>query len=288
MNKGIILAVGVTFTISSCVSYAASGAYTGSTLGSILGSAIGGITGGPRGSDIGTIVGMAGGAIIGEAIGATADRQRIDDLDRYQRDKEQRAYERQQRQQDQQNQFQQDNRSNDYQQPQQGQPESGFDATNSGDDRLYDFNGKDYTGNYSAQPPVTQLPQSSSIDDLAKGLDYAPNIEIKNARFVDNNQDNVISRNEICKVIFEIYNRGQRTLFDIQPAVLDASGNRNLYISPGMHIEKLEPNAGIRYTAVIKANDKLKDGVAKICLSVIQGNKSISKVSEFNIPTRKN
>lgn len=54
-----------------------------------------------------------------------------------------------------------------------------------------------------------------------------------------------------------------------------------------MHVEKLLPGTGIRYTALVKADNRLKNGTAKICVSVVQGGKSISKVSEFNIPTTK-
>jgi len=31
----------------------------------------------------------------------------------------------------------------------------------------------------------------------------------------------------------------------------------------------------------------LKDGVARFCVSVIQGGKSISKVNQFDIPTKR-
>lgn len=281
MNKGIIIAVSAVL-LSGCGSYTSSGAYTGSTLGSILGSAIGGLSDGPRGSDIGTIIGMAGGAVIGAAIGNAADQQRQADLDQYRYDKARRAAERARRA-----------RTRDYgdsraeQVTQDDNYGSGFDETNSGDDRLYDFNGSDYTGNYSAQQPTAHEPMTSSVEDLAQGYKYEPTIEIRNARFVDSNQDNMISRGELCKVIFEVINRGEKTLYDVQPTVIEANGNRHLYISPGMHVEKILPGKGIRYTAVVKADNRLKDGTAKICVSVVQGNKAISKVNEFNIPTRR-
>ena len=162
-----------------------------------------------------------------------------------------------------------------------------IDPTNSGDDRLYDFSSSDYTGTYSAQQPFTQMPASSSVDDLLQGMKYTPHIEIRNARIVDANQDNIISRGELCKVIFEVYNTGQSTLHDIQPTVVEATGNRHLFISPGMHVEQLQPGAGIRYTAMLKADNRLGDGTAHICLSVVQGENAISKVTEFTVPTSK-
>ena len=162
---------------------------------------------------------------------------------------------------------------------------SGFDATNSGDDRIYDFSSSDYTGNYSAQAPKEQMPQNSSVEDMAQSFTYTPSIEIRNARFVDDNEDGKIQRDEICKIIFEVINRGNQPLTDVVPTVIEANGNRHIFISPSMHIESIAPGKGIRYTAVIKADNRLKEGNARFCVSVIQGGKAISKVSEFNIPT---
>lgn len=281
MKRFTILAMSTVIMASSCDTYTGTGAYTGATLGSILGSAVGGISDGPRGSDLGTIVGMVGGAVIGGAIGNAADQRAQERVysdapvrhDRYERVRDK-------------------IRNRDYQGTDDypysdTSDNSGFDQTNSGDDRIYDFDGTDYTGNYSAQQPTTNMPLSSSVEELANGYKYSPTIEIRNARFVDANQDNKISRGEICKVIFEVYNRGKETISDVQPMVVEADGNRHLYVSPSIHIEKILPGKGIRYTAVVKADNKLKAGTAKICISVVQGNKAISKVSEFNIPTQK-
>lgn len=283
MNKGLIFAVSSAMLLSGCGTYAGAGAYTGSTLGSILGSAIGGLNDGPRGSDIGTIVGMAGGAIVGGAIGAAADQKAQQDVDDHYQDVQQRKA----RQNGYQDGYQNGSQSNNSSTYEQNTDDSGFDSTNSGDDRIYDFNGKDYTGNYSAQQPTTSLPGSSSVNNLTDAYKYTPNIEIRNARFVDDNQDNVIARGELCKVIFEVMNRGNEVLYDIQPTVFEASGNRHVFISPSIHVEKILPGKGIRYTALVKADNSLKNGNVKICISVVQGNKAIFKVSEFNIPTRR-
>lgn len=286
MNKGFVLALSTALLLSSCGTYTGVGAYTGTSLGSVLGSAIGGIADGPRGSDIGTIVGMAGGAVIGGAIGNAADRQRQEDVQQYQHDKAERAAARARRNQaqrqdvaSQQTTSHDESASADY--------GSGFDSTNSGDDRIYDFNSSDYTGDYSAQQPQSSVPMQSSVEQLTKGMNYNPTIEIRNARFVDDNQDGKIERGELCKIIFEVMNRGSETLHDVQPTVVEATGNKHIFISPNMHVEKILPGQGIRYTAMIKADNRLKDGSAKFCVSVIQGTSQISKVTEFNIPTVK-
>lgn len=275
MKKVFVITMSVAFLLSSCGTYEGSGAYMGASLGSILGSAIGGISDGPRGSDIGTIVGMAGGAIVGSAIGSAKDQKDKQEVhDRYQKVMQRKSQEKASQ-----------NGTN-YQQ--QGYDDSGFDASMGGDDRLYDFQSSDYTGNYTAQEPTTVMPMSSSVEQLAQGLDYAETIEIRNARIVDVNQNSVINRNEVCKVIFEIYNHGKDPIYDVQPTVVETTGNKHIFISPNMHVECIDPGKGIRYTAMVKADNRLKDGMARICVSVLQGNRAISKVCEFNVPTKKN
>lgn len=304
MKKSIAFALCAVLTVTGCGTYAGSGAYTGASLGSILGSAIGGISSGPRGSDVGTIVGMAAGAVIGGAIGNQADQQNQADYDQYQRDKADRAARR----------HNQKNNAYDNQGAYSSQdgycPQSNGQTNNGyngqpGDDRItfdegngeyvskdseadvYNFHSSDYTGSYTAQQPTTSLPATSSVEQLTEGMTYIPHIEIRNARVVDDNQDKVISRGELCKVIFEIYNTGQRPLYDIQPSVVEATGNKQIFISPGMHVERLMPGAGIRYTAMLKAGPRLGDGSVRICLSVLQGDNAISKVTEFEVPTSK-
>lgn len=307
MKKGIVYLAAGAILLSGCDTYTGAGAYAGATLGSIIGSAIGGISNGPRGSDLGTIVGMAGGAAVGAVIGSVgdkADQQRVHDhYDQVQRNK-QRGYNPydagSQRQTPSGNLA--GNGNDDiysYSGSNTGAPdESGFDATNSGDDRIT-FSPSDTTnlvpsapasGNpgYSASEPTTVVPNgTSNFQIIPQGVTYTPNIEIANARFVDANEDGTLSRNEDAKVTFEIYNRGQQTLFNVVPSVVETTGNRHISITPSIIVESLAPGHGIVYTAFVRADKRLADGNAKFALAVLQGKKSISKVTEFDIPTRK-
>ena len=160
-----------------------------------------------------------------------------------------------------------------------------FDSTNSGDDRIYDFNDRDYTGSYSAQQPVATIP-SSTLEELGQNYAYSSSLEIMNARFVDSNEDNTLNRNETAKVIFEIRNNGAHTLYDVVPTVIETTGNKHIFISPSVHVESIAPGHVIRYTAMVKADNRLKNGTACFCVSVIQGSKTISKVNQFDIPTK--
>lgn len=287
MGKSFIIGMSALLLLGSCDTYTGTGAYMGSTLGSIFGSAIGGIAGGPHGSDVGTIVGMVGGAVAGAAIGQATDQKQQAQREADIADMRARRAERQARRQ---GSYGNDNtygHGNNYGYDNQDDANSGsgFDANNGGDDRIYDFKGSDYSGNYSARQPDVNMPMQSSVDNLAENLKYTPDIEIKNARFVDDNQDGKIERGELSKVIFEVYNRGNHTLYDVVPTVVEATGNRHIMISPNMHVESIQPGKGIRYTALVKADNRLKDGNAQFCVSVVQGNKKISKVCEFDIPT---
>lgn len=288
MRKSIVLGMSALLLLGSCDTYTGSGAYMGTTLGSIFGSAVGGIAGGPHGSDVGTVVGMIGGAVAGAAIGQATDQKQQAQREADIADMRARRAERQAERAQQSGTYNYGNQNydnNNNYSSSSSNTDSGFDASNSGDDRLYNFKGSDYTGNYSATQPQETMPMESSVENLAGNLKYTPNIEIKNARFVDDNKDGKIERGEMSKIIFEIYNRGNQTLYDVVPTVVESTGNRHIIISPNMHVESIQPGKGIRYTALVKADNRLKDGSAKFCISVVQGEKKISKVCEFDIPT---
>lgn len=140
MKKSFVVIMLSLLTMSSCGTYTADGAMTGGMFGAMIGSAIGGISGGWRGSDVGQVVGMAGGAVVGAAIGAAEDKKQEEKIQQYRREQAQRRAARQ--------------RSYDY-------GDSGFDPTNSGDDRI----DLDLPETRTVQPvqPATVKPQKSKV-----------------------------------------------------------------------------------------------------------------------------
>ena len=258
MKKMMALAVGATLLLSSCSSYTGAGAYTGAQFGSILGSAIGGISGGPRGSDIGTIVGMASGAMVGATIGNAADHKARGKMD---------------------NDYPSNRGGYDSSDSGYDSSNSGFDSTNSGDDRIDFDGGNAATGNYEYKQP------SSPADNVY--THSAPTMEIRNARFIDADGDDTISRGEMCKVVFEVYNNGLQPVYNVVPTVAEMTGNKHIYISQPICVEKIGAYKGVRYTAMVKADNRLKYGTIKLCCSVLHNGEAISKVTEFNIETRK-
>lgn len=284
MKKTVILSVAALTLLASCGTNAGSGAYIGAQFGSILGSAIGGISGGPRGNDIGTLIGMAGGAVVGGAVGAQADKAREQQYDSRSSAARSSRLGVNQRYSSSAENDEQYSSAGSY--ARQGDVDSGFDPQGRGDDTLYDFNASDYTGNYSATAPQTVVPEVryDQLENTPKT--NAPAIEIRNARFVDDNQDSQLNAGEICKVIFELYNTSSAAVVDLQPTVVETTGNKRIMISSTVHLERLMPGKGIRYTAMVKASDRLKDGTASFRVCALQGNGQLcSNVCVFNVPT---
>lgn len=254
MRKLSILLFSAVLLLSSCGTYMGTGTYIGAEFGSILGSAIGGISNGGRGSDVGTIIGMAGGAVIGGAIGNAKDKANRKEVhDHYAAVMQQKA-----------------------------EDQMSEDAIY--DDIIYDFDGPDYTSDYSAAEPQTNEHVTTSNSSV--GFTIKSPIEIRNARFVDDNRDNVMTSDELCKVIFEVVNASENTLYDLVPMVEETTGNKRIFISPTVHVEALAAGKAIRYTAMVKA-DKLKDGKAHFNIYVNEGSRRVSPIQEFSIETRK-
>ncbi len=271
MKKSILLMLSLLMLLTGCGTYTGQGAATGGSFGAILGSAIGGISGGRRGSDIGTLIGVASGAAIGAAVGSAADQQVMKEREDYRRRQSERDY-----------QYGRVSPSSN-----ESYDGSGFDSTNSGDDRIdFDGAGPRNGGTYSAAKPRIYTPSKSS--ESGYSVKYNSLIEIRNARIIDANHDGVLCAGEECKVTFEVMNNSSNTLYDVQPIVLDVTGNKHIHISPNLHVESIAPNSGIRYTASILAGSKLKNGSIVIRVTVAQGNRQItSQVQEFTVPTQR-
>ena len=277
MNKVIAYSLVGAIMLSSC-STADSGASNGAFFGSILGSAIGGISGGHRGSDIGTIVGMAGGAIAGAAIGSANEKKEQKKYEEYLRQRNERYSREYQKR--------EISRMND---------ESGFDPNNGGDDRIEMEPESPATAsvrNSSDEPYTTVEAKTVTLDQLKAMTNYNVNIneriQLRNVSFVDADGNGEIQPEEECKVSFEIMNNSDVEIFDVVPTVIEVSGNKHIHISPGIRVESIKPHQGVRYSATVKADKRLKDGNAVIRVAVAQGQNDItSQVKEFNITTRR-
>jgi hypothetical protein len=250
MKKLLVISVSTMLMLSSCGTYTGSGAATGGYFGSIIGSAIGGISGGWRGSDIGSLVGLAGGAVVGAAIGAAADEAEQQKYEDYKAQRQERIRNMQRRD-----------------DPEPAYDNSGFDSSNSGDDRLFGFD-----ENFGSAPTPAPISGRS--------------VEIRNPHFVDASRDGVLVRGEEARMVFEVFNNSDKPVYRILPTVVEVTGNKHIHISQNVLVESIMPGKGIRYTAIVKADDRLRDGDAVIRIGVMQGNKDIpSQSREYRIKT---
>ena len=137
------------------------------------------------------------------------------------------------------------------------------------DDRLYGFDENfNSTKNYAGEA--------------------AADIAIRNPRLVDASRDGVLSRGEEARLVFEVFNNSAKPAFGVLPTVAEVTGNKHIRVSENVLVECIQPGKGIRYTAVIRTDDRLKDGEAVFRFGVMQRNKEIpSQSREFHITTIK-
>ena len=262
MKKYSAIIMSAALLASSCTTGAGAGAYAGSSLGSILGSAIGGIAGGPRGSDIGTIVGMAGGAIVGGAIGNAAEQQQRAEQHevlarRNQRIQQEKAQRGQQGYGSSAQSYSPADNNFD--------PSQMVDNSNSGDDRI-DFD-------------------ASRLETVTAPAATDGKLTIKNVVFTDTDGDGKLSGGEVATVKFEMYNNTSAPVCNFEPTVVEADGNKRIYISPSVRVENIMPGQGLRYTATVKADTRIKDGQIRLLVSAQKDGKPISYVTVVKVPT---
>ncbi len=261
--------MGAALLVSSCTTGAGAGAYAGSSLGSVLGSAIGGIVGGPHGSDVGTIFGMAGGAVVGGALGDAAEKAQHRSAQQYDDDT-----------------YASGNSANyvgdDF------DPSQMVDNSNSGDDRI-DFGAPSSSG---ANVPMSNAPSSQSVDasrveQIFGNVKGDGKLTIRNVRFADSNGDGMLSGDEIGQVSFEIYNETAAPIYNFDPSVVEAEANKRIYISPSVRVENIMPGQGLRYTATVKADRRIKDGEIRLLVSAQKEGKPISYVTVVKVATQR-
>lgn len=292
--------MGAALLVSSCTTGAGAGAYAGSSLGSVLGSAIGGIVGGPHGSDVGTIFGMAGGAIVGGALGDAAEKKQAQEQHevlsrRNQRIQREKAQRRSAQQYDDDT-YASGNSGNyvgdDF------DPSQMVDNSNSGDDRI-DFGAPSSSGANATMGnvPMSNVPMSnaspsqsvdaSRVEQIYGNAKSDGKLTIRNVRFADSNGDGMLSGDEIGHVSFEIYNETDVPIYNFDPSVVEAEANKRIYISPSVRVENIMPGQGLRYTATVKADRRIKDGEIRLLVSAQKEGKPISYVTVVKVATQR-
>lgn len=280
--------MGAALLVSSCTTGAGAGAYAGSSLGSVLGSAIGGIVGGPHGSDVGTIFGMAGGAVVGGALGDATEKAQHRSAQQYDDDTYASGNSRS---------YSNGGNSGNYV-GDDFDPSQMVDNSNSGDDRI-DFGVPSSSGANAtmgnapmSNAPMSNAPSSQSVDASRVEQIYGNaksdgKLTIRNVRFADSNGDGMLSGEEIGQVSFEIYNETAAPIYNFDPSVVEAEANKRIYISPSVRVENIMPGQGLRYTATVKADRRIKDGEIRLLVSAQKEGKPISYVTVVKVATQR-
>lgn len=272
MKKLFAVMMGALLVLSSCGSYnEAAGGYAGANIGSIVGSAIGGITGGRHGHEWGTLIGTVGGAVVGATAGKAVDQAQ-------ERKYEQRQAQRQQRYND-----------GTYDDGAYSRRHSGYfdESDDQGayvDDRIdFDNSSQGYPTDDQPSARGSQRPSFSPGGTMS----YAerPMLEIRNAVLTEGVKDHVLRAGEECRVVFEIRNLSDRTARNVRPFVEEVSGNRHIHISQNLVVNSIPARQGVRYTATIMADNRLKDGEAVIRIGVGQDHDQQAQVQVFHLPT---
>ena len=112
-------------------------------------------------------------------------------------------------------------------------------------------------------------------------------ISIQNIRFIDDNRDHVIDSGESSKLIFDLVNEGVGPAYNIVPVIEELSGIKHLLISPMRQISYMPQGNQIRYTVTIRADKKLKSGLAHFRLYTMESSGAMSEPHEFSLPTRR-
>ena len=172
-------------------------------------------------------------------------------------------------------------------------PSQMVDNSNSGDDRI-DFGAPSSSGANATMGnvPMSNALPSQSIDASRVEQIYGKaksdgKLTIRNVRFADSNGDGVLSGEEIGQVSFEIYNETDVPIYNFDPSVVEAEANKRIYISPSVRVENIMPGQGLRYTATVKADRRIKDGEIRLLVSAQKEGKPISYVTVVKVATQR-
>lgn len=165
-------------------------------------------------------------------------------------------------------------------------PTQMVDTTNSGDDRI-DFDANSSSTLPNNNPDTSVSMDAGRVEQIygAKKASESGKITIKNVRFVETAEHNVLHGGEVGKVMFEMYNETQAPIYNFMPTVVEADGNKRIYISPSVRVENIMPGQGLRYTATVKADKRIKDGEIRLLVSAQRDGKPISYVTVVKVAT---
>lgn len=98
-------------------------------------------------------------------------------------------------------------------------------------------------------------------------------LEVSNIYFLDENNNRQLDTDEQAYLIMDIYNAGQKTLYNVAPQI--TCNSKRVVVSPAATIASIAPGQGVRYKAAVRAYRKLKDGQLVFTISFGTGKQKI-------------
>lgn len=114
----------------------------------------------------------------------------------------------------------------------------------------------------------------------------SPHLAIRDIRLQDENWNRVVDANENCVLIFEIYNDGEKTAYDIKPVLNGLEGTQKLNYSRPLIIDRIKPGEGVLYKVNLSASSDVKSGDAIFEIHLEERNGFGTPREEFTIRTQ--
>lgn len=146
-------------------------------------------------------------------------------------------------------------------------------------------------GNAVSTPPKDKNNDLNYLDgsysDDNGYVNNKSNLEIRNIRFIDDNRNQTIEAGESAKLVFDIVNVGSSPSYNIVPVIEELNGNKHLSFSPSRQISYMPQGNQIRYTMTIRADKRLRDGMAQFRIYATESNGAATAPHDFTIKLRR-
>ena len=96
-----------------------------------------------------------------------------------------------------------------------------------------------------------------------------------------------LHRNEECILYFELKNVSRNDLYSVEPAIYEANNNQQIGFSPSTCLEYVGAGHVIRYSAVVKGMNRLRNGTAQLVISASVDGSNFVDLTDLTVATRK-
>jgi len=131
---------------------------------------------------------------------------------------------------------------------------------------------------YSSSSATTPSLSSVSLNTSA--------VRLQNFHFVDANGNQVIDRNEECKVMFDVVNSGSSTVYNVTPVLELASKAKGIMLGGATTISSIPAGGSVTYSVPVIAQ-KVKTGEAVFQAYATEASGAVSETIEFSLATQK-